>query len=330
VTVEGDGPKLTYDLELSHVGTAAEIVGERLDVYQDAHAPEPLHALIRAGDKARIFDVVERKLVEKAISGRTVAVSAFGIAAPPAFQRLTDVLEHIELHVPFETRPVWQQRQLDIRTGPRWPSYVAGSQSLARYGLNLPNCFYAIRNLGDEVWDRIRDRVRLGLGADFRDLRLPSSQPGHIDLEVVFGSAPDKPLPLASLSEGQISYLAFVALVELNLGRSVLTFDEPEVHLHPAMLARVAGMLEEVAETCPVLLATHSDRLLDALATPEKEVVLCELDGEAATRLKRPNSERLAAWLESYRGFGSIRAEGYEAHVFDDEPAPIGSREREK
>jgi len=91
--------------------------------------------------------------------------------------------------------------------------------------------------------------------------------------------------------------------------------DEPELHLHPALLARVVGLLEEAAEHAPVVLATHSDRLLDALTDPVASVVLCELDEQRAVRLRRPNAERLADWLEEYRGFGSIRAEGYEAHV---------------
>jgi predicted ATPase len=140
-----------------------------------------------------------------------------------------------------------------------------------------------------------------------------------LELTLLFGSSPDKPLPLESLSEGQVAYLSFIALAELNRGRSLLAFDEPENHLHPALLSRVVWMFEEIAEDCPVIVATQSDRLLDGLDKPEQSVVLCELDSQRATRLRRPNTERLAEWLINYRGLGTLRAEGYEQHVFDDE-----------
>lgn len=165
------------------------------------------------------------------------------------------------------------------------------------------------------------ERARLGLGEDLRSFSLSPSGRGNIALEVLFGRWPDKPLAAEQLSEGQLSYLAFVAMVELNTNRSLLAFDEPEAHLHPALLARVVWMIEELAGSCLVVLATHSDRLLDALGEPAGSVILCELDAHGATRLLRPNADRLAEWRQQYRGIGTIRAEGYQAHVFDeDEP----------
>jgi predicted ATPase len=128
-------------------------------------------------------------------------------------------------------------------------------------------------------------------------------------------------LRLDALSEGQIAYLAFVAMVELNPKRSVLVFDEPEVHLHPALLARVLFMFEDAAKRTPVVLSTHSDRLLDALEDPAGTVVLCELDERGATRLRRPVRNELDDWLRDYRGLGSIRTEGYEQHVFGEPTA---------
>lgn len=233
------------------------------------------------------------------------------------FQRVIDVLGGIEVHVPFETRPTWQQRELDIRKGPRWPSELEATNRLHRYALNLPNAFQQLRNMSGEVWERVIVRARLGLGDDVRDFRLSPSGRGNIELEVVLGSAPDKPMPAEYLSEGQLAYLAFIALVELDERRSVLAFDEPELHLHPGLLARVVWMLEESAERAPVILATHSDRLLDAIEDPLRSVVLCDLDEHRTVRLRRPNEDKLADWLEDYRGFGSLRADGFESHVFD-------------
>ena len=78
---------------------------------------------------------------------------------------------------------------------------------------------------------------------------------------------------------------------------------------------RVTWLLEELGRSCPVVISTHSDRLLDALADPAKSVVLCELDERRATRLYRPDAKALARWLSRYRGIGDLRAEGYGPHV---------------
>ncbi len=325
VRVEGGGPVLEYHFAIAEVGATAEIVEETLAVCENT---DPVLVVIeRDGRKARFLHEAKAEMVEKQISASTLALAVQGLDVRPEVERLANALNAIEIHAPFETRPIWQQEQLETRYGPRKPTVVDSSQALARYGVNLSNCYHQLRNLGDEAWTRVRDRIHLGLGDDFRDVRLRSPNPGHLTLEIVYGSAPDKPVPVDSLSEGQISYLAFVALVELNAGRSVLAFDEPELHLHPALLARVVGMLEGVAESCPVILATHSDRLLDALAAPASSVVLCDLDDARSTRLQRPNPEHLAEWLETYRGLGSVRAEGYEPHVFSGGPI-IGSQEK--
>lgn len=316
VTVEGAGPKLEYDFAIANVGAAPAVVGERLAI--PTEPPVMIPPLARTGKNARIC-IPGEEIQEVTVDGEILAVASFGVTAKWMFQRITEALRRIEQHVSFETRPLWQQRELDLRAGPRWPATIERTGALARYGLNLPNCYQELRNRGHDVWTRVLERARLGLGEDLRDFQLPASGRGSIELAVVFGTAPDKPLPAECLSEGQLGYLAFIALVELNQARSLLAFDEPELHLHPALLARVVWMLEEVAETCPVIVATHSDRFLDALADPASSVVLCELDEQRAMRLRRPNAERLAEWLESYRGLGAIRSEGYEAHVFDSE-----------
>lgn len=321
VTVEGAGPRLDYDFTIANVGTAAQVVKERLVVYGGSNAEESVRALSRTGRRTVYFDTEQGKSKKLLIDQQILAVSSFGVTAQPAIRRTIKALRRIEQHVYFETRPLWQQRELDVRVGPRWPAVLERTKALARYGLNLPNCYQQLHNLGDEVWTRVLARARLGLGGDLQSFRLAPSGRGNVELEILFGSALDKPLPAECLSEGQLSYLAFIALVELNQRRSLLAFDEPEVHLHPALLARVVWMFEQVAESCPVIVATHSDHFLDALAEPASSVYLCELDEERAMRLRRPNAERLAEWLESYRGLGAIRADGYEPHVFDREAA---------
>jgi hypothetical protein len=79
--------------------------------------------------------------------------------------------------------------------------------------------------------------------------------------------------------------------------RSLLAFDEPELHLHPALLTRVVSMFERISKKCPVIVTTHSDRFLDVLAASlSSSVVLCQLDDQRATQLLRPDPDMLQKW----------------------------------
>jgi predicted ATPase len=100
-----------------------------------------------------------------------------------------------------------------------------------------------------------------------------------------------------------------VALIRLDDGRTLLAFDEPETHLHPALLARVVTLFEDAASRYPVVLSTHSDRLLDALPDPVASVVVSELDALHRTKLRRLDPEQFEKWRDDYLGVGDIRAE---------------------
>ncbi len=129
-------------------------------------------------------------------------------------------------------------------------------------------------------------------------------------------------VPAFSLADGVLSYLAFVALFRLDEGRTLLAFDEPELHLHPGLLMRVLGMLEVMSDRYPVVIATHSDRLLDGLSDAAGSVVVAELDERARTRLRRLDPDALSKWIGDYRGLGELRADGELISVLADAPAP--------
>lgn len=327
LTIEGDGPRIVYGVTLGLTGGSASIHKEKLDLYGHGDDKEPLHVVARSGSRTQVYDVEAGRPLDKSpeIDDRYFAVSSFGSLAQPALQRVVRALEGIDHQVAFETRPLWQQHELDARRGPRWPNAVDRASGLQRHGTNLADVYQTLKNGDPEHWQKVIERVRLGLGDELRDLRLEVPTRGQIDLQAVFSWAIDEPISARVLSEGQLAYLLFVALVEFPRKRSVLLFDEPEVHLHPALLARVAWLLEDAAKGAPTLVATHSDRFLDALAEPAASVVLCELDHVGSTRLRRPDAARLAKWLEDYRGLGAIRAEGYGPQVFTDPEGDQGA-----
>ncbi len=316
VRIEGaGGPPVEYLLGLRRSGEHLLVDTERLLVYADPAAPQPLRAVVRNGTRTQVFDAKEGHATVHEVPEDSLALTAFGLAAQPAMRRTADALAAIAVHVPFDTRPGWLAYSAEGALSLRDPQTVERAATLSRFGRNLTSCLYATKNGDPEAWRRIIERAALGLGDDLRDITFPLPSRGLIETVLWFGRLPE-PLPLGALSEGQLAYLGFVALAEVGRQHSLIVMDEPEQHLHPALLVRVTWMLEELGDDVPIVVATHSDRLLDALSRPEDSVVLCELDGRRATSLRRPNREALRRWLENYRGMGELRAEGYEPHVF--------------
>ncbi|UQA55995.1 AAA family ATPase [Polyangium aurulentum] len=240
------------------------------------------------------------------------------MAALAAAQEVGRHLRNIQVHLPFEVMPAWAGRALDRKSALRTPALFAPATHLEKLGLNLANAYHALKNdFGREEWQRTLDFIRLGLGDRIEDVTTWADPGGgNIGLAIKERNL-DRPIPAAQLSDGMLTYLAFVALFRLHARRpSLVALDEPDLHLHPRLLMRVLDFFESMGREHPVLIATHSDRLLDGLTDPARSVVLCDLDEQGKTHLVRPDAEALARWLERYRGLGDIRGAGHEASIF--------------
>jgi predicted ATPase len=196
----------------------------------------------------------------------------------------------------------------------RVSSLHQSADSLIRLGPNLANVYQALA-AQRESWPTTMEYIRLGLGDDIESVTTRKTATGD-GLEIWFKylSFPEE-VPARSLSDGTLDYLAFVAFFRLATKKSLVVFDEPESQLHPALATRVAQLFESMSRIETLLVATHSDRFLDALTKPAQSVVLCSLDENRATRLMRPEPAALQSWLENYRGLGDLRAVGHEPSV---------------
>lgn len=316
LTIEGGDSPLDYALALSRQGNRTIVSEEHLLAGLNATNGQQA-ILMRDSASCEALDVRSGQRTSLNVDPGALALTAVlasqGTSAQPAAARVVQALGAGRVHVPFELRPGW----LTGSPAPmRLPARLAVATELDRLGNNLASCFHKLYNGSTPaIWERTLARVRLGLGDDVVTVRTPAVGPSQIDLVIDFRGIPE-PISALSLSDGQLAYLAFVAIAELNGTHGFLAFDEPESHMHPELLVRVVWLLEEMARSCPVLLSTHSDRLLDALSEPAKSVVLCELDEARATRLSRPDPEALDRWLKRYRGVGDLRAQGFAPHVF--------------
>lgn len=316
VRVVSGADEYAYSFALDEAG---EILSESLLHGRDESAP-----LLTRGEcsKGPHIEVVSEepgreKKEEAHVRPRDLGLPAFW--RKPPHRAVTAVLEAlggIDVHLPFDTGPRWAQRSRGLPSPLRDAATIEPIDGLDRFGHNLANAFSALKNDFSEAhWRETMDDVRLGLGRDVESINVRADPAGGaIALRLKYAGL-DEQVPAFSLSDGMLSYLCFVALYRLNAGKSLIAFDEPDVHLHPELLMRVLGFLESMSRDVPLLLATHSDRLLDGLTDPASSVVLCELDERRATRLVRPDAAALADWLTDYRGLGELRTAGHAASV---------------
>lgn len=319
VSIEGAGPRIDYELSVGwrRPGQAG-VLSEALDYHVQPGASAPLHVIRRTTSRTLVYMPAlagERaRLVEPDDAAEPGQLELHGSGTHPAIIRMRRALNELAIHTPFDVRALWLERELATRSSMRYPVEIAPADRLERSGRNLANAMHALLQGNSEQREPLLGLLRLGLGGDLIDVATPAVQTGFIQLVFRFDRRPELRLPLSQLSDGQLTFLGFVALTALH-HRGLLAFDEPEVHLHPSLIGRIVDLLEQSAQRAPVLLTTHSDRLLDFLESPAESIVLCELDATGATRLLRPRQAELSSWLERYR-FGELRAAGYAGLVF--------------
>ena len=197
----------------------------------------------------------------------------------------------------------------------RVDNIVQSTGRVDRGGANLANVVHALRNRPD--WPDTLETIKLLVDDDITDVTTPASASGgNIGLAISYRASGS--IPAFALSDGTLALLALIAIARLDGGdtpRSLLVLDEPDLHLHPGAIAQVVALLEQCGEQQPVVIATHSDHLLDSLSEPARATVLCDLDDRRRLRLRRPDRTQLDRWLTEYRGLGHLRSEGYDRLV---------------
>lgn len=317
VEVRGADLPLFYELCLAPQGSGAVVSSERLVIGSPEDDALSVRVFWRGLASASLSPIVNPVFSGLPFVPDRLVISSFGLQPPhPAIARMIAALKGIEVHVPFEVTPGWVSRAHGRPSVSRGASLIQATTSLERLGVNLANAWHALRSdVGEDHWRETMDYVRLGLGDRIESINTRADAAGgSIALWVKLKNR-DEQIPAAALSEGMLAYLAFVAMFRLPSKRSLLVFDEPELHLHPRLLTRVMGFFDAISQHCPVLLATHSRRILDALRDPASSTVLCVLDEEGRTSLRQPDREALEAWLEDYEGLGRILDAGYESEV---------------
>lgn len=312
----GPSMKLEYGVSIARDGAGIVIDDEHLT---DLSAGTS-QVLLQRDRRREIYWNGQQHVVGKSVSGTGLLLQRY--RGEPGQLDITGqvlaALRSIDVHLPFEVLPSWAARAYARKSEIRGSVLLQPAERLDVLGTNLVNVYYALREQSDRAyWDDTMDLLRLGLGAGFEEVRTAADPGGGAHALAVKWRGRDQPMTASALSDGQIAFLAFVGLYRLPRERTLLAVDEPELHLHPGLLARVVQIFEAMGEAHPVIVSTHSDRLLDALTDPVAAVRVCELR-DGATELRRLDRAALDTWLTDYRGLGDLRSEGHLGDVLED------------
>jgi predicted ATPase len=116
------------------------------------------------------------------------------------------------------------------------------------------------------------------------------------------------PVPATRLSDGTIRYLCLLAVLCHPDPPPLVCLEEPELGLHPDLLAPLAELLIDASHRMQLIVTTHSDTLVDGLTKVPEAVVICEKQNGSTKTSQRTGAD-LAAWLKDY-GLGQLWRRG--------------------
>lgn len=107
------------------------------------------------------------------------------------------------------------------------------------------------------------------------------------------------PIPAARLSDGTLRYLCLLAILYHPEPPPLVCFEEPEIGMHPDLIATVADMLLDASQRMQLIVTTHSDILVSALSRVPEAIIVCERTDDG-TQLRRLDAASLEKWLQDY------------------------------
>jgi predicted ATPase len=196
---------------------------------------------------------------------------------------------------------VYQFHDTGLNSFIRGKAKIEDSTYLFANSGNLPAFLFRLREEAQASYTEIVRTLRLVLPW-FEDFVLEpegNSRNQDILLRWRMSGRPDYPLGPGQLSDGSLRIMALVTLLLQPESRraALLAIDEPELGLHPAAEAIIAGLLKAAATTRQVLVATQSATFLDHFA-PEDVVVVESQNGSSS--FERQSPDALRAWLDRY------------------------------
>lgn len=304
---EERGP-VEYFVRLGAERRVPTVLDEEVRVYERAPGEPPFVVLkggVRAwahNRKTREADEVQPPSEDSSILRNAALAGVVDASRYPTCVRLRKVLQRIAFYPSFGGFTRSHEGELGREASAR---EVIGARPVERVerissdGRDLLSALHTLSTEHPRAWTALQS----DLGAVFpwcQALRFPPG-PGRGLLTLTWEDRRSgATLYLDDMSEGMLVYLALLAALHAQDAPALLAFDEPERSLHPHALRRLVKVIESRAESTPILVATHADRLLDFLEDPAGALRITRFSGDAGVIVESLDPELLRAWLAEY------------------------------
>ena len=232
----------------------------------------------------------------------------------PSTQRLQkldweyDSLESALSQIPRMYRQTEQSRRtlssteqyhvLDVgqRAPIKLPQQLRPTTLPGQNGEDLAPFLYNLRETDHGKYEAVEDALKV-VFPKFEALGFPVVATGMISMtwkEKTFRN----PFNMNELSEGTLRFLWLVSLLQSPDLPTITMIDEPEVSMHPELLSLLSDLMREASNRTQIIVATHSDRLVQFLNP--NEVVVMDVDEDGGASMTWGDSLELDEWLAEY------------------------------
>ena len=278
---------LEYFLSLSPYGQGYAIQEETLTQVRTGYAEPFKHIESTSGD-SHYYDPENNRLVRP--NWEHDSLESFLSQVPKMFQQPEELRRTLGSATQYHVLDVGKRAPIKLPQQLR-PAALPGEN-----GEDLAPFLYNLRETDGDRYEVFEDSLKAGFPG-FESLNFPIMAAGMISMTWK-DKAFKNPFYPHQLSEGTLRFLWLASLLQSRDLPAITMIDEPEVSLHPELLAILAELMREASNRSQVVVATHSDRLIGFLKPAEVAVMDLTEDGSAS--IVWADTMNLEHWLHDY------------------------------
>lgn len=172
---------------------------------------------------------------------------------------------------------------------------TSGKKLLAD-GSNLPQILNTIKINHKKEFQRIVQLLN-DVNENFKGFDFHFLGSGNFEL-MLDENKLDSAIHVTNISDGTLRYLCLLSILYNPDRGKLICIDEPEVGLHPDMVLNITNAIKESSRNSTMLIATHSENILDAFEV--EHVRVFEKEGDNSTIVNSFKKEEFEKWYDEY------------------------------
>ncbi len=281
------GAQVEYFVRLGNVRMVPTVLDEEVRTYRDGFAKRPFVAM-KGGTEtwaANVQSKLRDPLHQAPTDGSMVVNSMLSVVSDesrhPTPMHVKEALQAIAFYPSFALGSVNDGSDHE----PIGARQVEFTRRIRSSGRDLLNALHTLSHESLSAWEALLSDVR-AVFPWCQSIRFPPG-PGRGLITLTWvDSRSGATLYLEDMSEGMRVFLALLAALHAPDEPALITFDEPERSLHPRAIQRFVKVMESRAEKVPIVVATHSDRLLDHLEFPTESLRITRFSSASGVQVE--------------------------------------------